>query len=297
MQTQKPILFTGAFHSQQEWIDTILSVFPSMRYLPHFFSPQIETRDIFSFGSQYPFIEPEGENIYASFMAEFINPKTGQVQENPKGAFSSGFKQFYHRFVDKYQINKETKKEVRPLIYDKYGIFLVEWLHKHYQTDVVILIQHPLSFVHNWIESKESIDFDKLFSPKISKYAPIILERVALEKEENTFESLQEWEKVMRVWLVFAETILYYQLNYPDWLFFRYEDFRESPERTLRDICDMLDLDYTKEFVAKYEETKEIRTQDAQRLNPDYLKALINETQEYLTHFYPRNVIGKSMFR
>jgi hypothetical protein len=59
----------------------------------------------------------------------------------------------------------------------------------------------------------------------------------------------------------------------------------------------MLDLDYTKEFVAKYEETKEIRTQDAQRLNPDYLKALINETQEYLTHFYPRNVIGKSIFR
>jgi len=40
-----------------------------------------------------------------------------------------------------------------------------------------------------------------------------------------------------------------------------------------------------------------MRTKDAKRLNPDYLKALINETQEYLTHFYPRNVIGKSMFR
>lgn len=228
-------------------------------------------------------------------MGEFINSKT--EQENTKGAFSSGFKQLYHRFVDKYQVNKETKKEIRPLIYDKHGIFLTEWLYKHYRTDVIILIQHPLKFVYHWLEKNESMDFDKLFSPKIIKYAPNILERVAIEQKENTFQSLQEWEKAIRVWLVFAETILYYQLNYPDWLFFRYEDFRDTPERTLTDICDMLDLDYTTEFVTKFEETKEIRIQDAKKVNPDYLKALINEAQEYLTHFYPRDITGKSIFR
>ena len=151
--------------------------------------------------------------------------------------------------------------------------------------------------MYHWIENKKKLDFETLFSEKITKYAPNILERVALEKQEHTFESLQEWEKALRIWLVFAETTLYYQLNYPDWLFFRYEDFRETPERTITDICDMLDLDYTKEFVKKIEETKEIRLQDTERLNPTYLKTLINETQEYLTHFYPRNIIGKNMFR
>lgn len=295
MQTQKPILFTGAFCSKHEWIEPILSVFPSMRYFPYFFSSQLETKTIFSFANKYPFIEPQGTNPYASFMAEFINPKADQ--ENSKSTFGSGFKQLYHRFVDKYHVNKENKKEIRPLIYDPYGFFLAEWLQKQYDSDVVVLIQHPLSFVYNWIENKENIDFDALFDTQIIKYAPNILERVAVEKEENKFETLQEWEKALRVWLVFAETTLYYQLNYPDWLFFRYEDLRETPERTLTDICDMLDLDYTKEFVAKFEETKEMRLQDAQKINPDYVKNLINETQDYLTHFFPRSNIGKSMFR
>ncbi len=295
MQTQKPILFTGAFCTQQEWIDTILSVFPSVHYLPHFFSPQNETRTIFSFDSEYPFMESQEKNSYALYMEEFINPKT--EQESQKGTFSGGFKQIYQRFVDKYQINKESKKQVRPFIYDTYGIFLAEWMYKYYKTDIVILIQHPLSFVYNWIENKESIDFDTLLSPKIIKYAPITLERIALEKEDNTFNSLQEWEKVLRLWLVFAETILHYQLIYPNWLFFRYEDFRETPERTLADICDMLELDYSKEFVDKFEQTKEIRIQDAQRIETDYVKALIEETQEYLTHFYPKDITGRNMFR
>ena len=295
MQTQKPILFTGAFCSQQDWIESILSVFPSMRYLPHFFSPKSDSMEFFSFENEYPFINPNEDNTYAPFMAEFFGYKVGQ--ENVKTAFGSSFKQLYHRFVDKYQIHKETKREIRPLIYDKHGIFLAEWLYKHYQTDVVIFIQHPLSFVMNWLENKESIDLDKLFSPKLIKYAPIILERIALEKDENRFEELKEWEKALRIWLVFAETILYYQLNYPDWLFFKYEDFRQTPDRTLTDICDMLDLDYTKEFLKKVEETKELRTQDAERVNSDYVKALINETQDYLTHFFPKSSIGKSMFR
>lgn len=295
MQTQKPILFTGAFCSQQEWIDTILSVFPSMRYLPHFFSPNSESMDIFSFENEYPFISPQENNPYAPFIAEFFGYKLGQ--ENIKGAFGNSFKQLYHRFVDKYQINRESKKEIRPLIYDKHGIFLAEWLHQHYQTDIIILIQHPLTFVMNWLEAKQSLDLDALFSQKIINYAPISLERIELEKEDNLFQDLQEWEKALRIWLVFAETILHYQLNYPDWLFFRYEDFKETPERILTDICDMLDLDYTKEFVKKFEETKEIRLQDVEPTNPDYTKALIHEAQEYLTHFYPKNTLGKSMFR
>lgn len=295
MQTQKPILFTGAFCSNQEWIEPVLSVFPMVRYLPHFFSPKIDSMEIFSFENEFPFIAPQEDNPYAPLLAEFFGSKS--EQENSKGAFGGGFKQLYHRFVDKYQINKDTKKEIRPLIYDKHSIFLAEWLEKYYQTNVIVLIQHPLNFVYNWVENKKSTDFDTLFSPKLIKYAPLILERVALEKQENTFQNLQEWEKALRVWLVFAETILYYQLNYPDWLFFRYEDFRETPERILTDICDMLDISYTKEFLKKIEETKEIRIKDAERINPDYLKALINETQEYLTHFYPRNTIGTSMFR
>lgn len=295
MQMQKPILFTGAFCSNQDWIEPILSVFPSVRYLPHFFSPDADSMEIFSFENEFPFIAPQENNPYAPFIAEFFGAKL--ETESVKPAYGNSFKKFYQRFVDKYQINKEIKKEIRPLIYDKHGIFLTEWLHKHYQTDVVILIQHPLNFVANWIENKQNMDFDKLFSPKIIDYAPNSFERIASEKEGNIFQGLQEWEKALRVWLIFAETILHYQLNYPDWLFFRYEDFRETPERILTDICDMLDLNYTKEFLQKIEETKEIRTQEAVRINPDYLKALINETQEYLTHFYPRNIIGKSMFR
>ncbi len=295
MQTQKPILFTGAFCPNQEWIEPILSIFPSVRYLPYFFSLESESVDVFSFENEFPFIASQEDNLYAPLLAEFFGHKS--EQENTKAVFGKSFKQLYHCLVDKYQINKETKKEIRPLIYDKNGFFLAEWLQKHYYADVVILIQHPLSFVHNWIENKKSTDFNTLFSKKIINYAPNTLGRVALEQEENNFQDLQEWEKAIRIWLVFAETTLYYQLNYPDWLFFRYEDFRETPERTLTDICDMLDLGYTKEFLKKIEETKEIRIQDAERLNPDYLKALINETQEYLTHFYPRNSIGKSMFR
>ncbi|WP_338768436.1 hypothetical protein WAF17_07805 [Bernardetia sp. ABR2-2B] len=295
MQTQKPILFTGAFCSQQEWIAPILSVFPSVRYLPHFFSPTADSIDIFSFDSKYPFIAVDEDNPYESFIAECFGYNS--KEEHTKGAFGNSVKQLYKRFIDKYQINKDTKKEIRPLIYDKNSLFLIEWLHKHYKTDVVVLIQHPLHFVYNWIENKESLDLDTLFSPKIIKYAPNALERINLEKKENNFEALKEWEKALRIWLIFAETILYYQLNYPDWLFFRYEDFREIPERTITDICDMLDLDYTTEFSNKFEETKQIRTQDAQQVNTDYIKTLINETQEYLTHFYPRNIIGKSMFR
>ena len=295
MQTQRPILFTGAFCSNQEWIDSILSVFVSVRYLPHFFSPQADSLEILSFQNEFPFIAPQENNPYAPFIEEVLGYKLGQ--ESVKAAFGNSFKQLYQRFVDKYQINKEIKKEIRPFIYDKHGIFLAEWLHKHYQTDVVILIQHPLSFVYNWIENKESMDFDKLFSPKLIKYAPSTLERIELEKEENAFENLQEWEKVIRIWLIFAETILYYQLNYPNWLFFKYEDFREAPERILTDMCDMLDLNYTKEFLIKINETKEARNQEIGSVDPDYIKALINETKEYLTHFYPKNNVGKSMFR
>ncbi len=295
MQTQKPILFTGAFCSDKEWIEPILSVFPSVRYLPHFFSPQADSMEIFSFEEEFPFIAPQENNPYAPFIAEFFGYKLGQ--ENVKAAFGNSFKQLYQRFVDKYQINKETKKEIRPLIYDKHGIFLAEWLNKHYATEVIILIQHPLHFVYNWIKNKENMDLDKLFSPKLISYAPNILARIELEKEEKIVEDLQEWQKALRIWLVFAETILHYQLNYPDWLFFRYEDFRETPERLLTDICDMLDLNYTKEFLVKMEETKELRNQDAERVETDYIKDLINEAQEYLTHFYPKDIVGKSMFR
>lgn len=295
MQTQKPILFTGAFCSHQEWIEPILSVFPSVRYLPHFFSPNAESMEVFSFENEFPFMASQEDNPYMPFLAEFFGYKVGQ--ESAKPVFGNSFKQLYQRFVDKYQINKEVKKEIRPLIYDRHGIFLSEWLYKHYQTDVIILIQHPLRFVANWIENKESMDFDKLFSPKLINHAPNIYERITSEKEANTFQKLKEWEKALRIWLIFAETILYYQLNYPDWLFFRYEDFRETPERTLTDICDMLDLTYTKDFLQKIEQTQEIRTKDAERISPDYLKALINESQEYLTHFYPKSNIGRSMYR
>jgi hypothetical protein len=295
MQTQKPILFTGAFCSDKDWIEPILSVFPSVRYLPYFFSPTADSMEIFSFENEFPFIAHQEDNPYLLFLTEFFGYKI--EPENTKIAIGNSFKQFYKRFVDKYQINKEVKKEIRPLIYDKHAIFLTEWLYTHYQADVIILIQHPLNFVASWIKNKESMDFDKLFSSKLTDNAPNSFKRIASEKEEHTFQDLQEWEKGLRIWLIFAETILYYQLNYPDWLFFRYEDFRETPERTLTDICDMLDLNYTKEFLKKIEETKEIRIQDAERINPDYLKALINETQEYLTHFYPKNNIGKTMFR
>ncbi|WP_291722604.1 hypothetical protein [Bernardetia sp.] len=294
MQTKKPILFTGAFYSEQEWIEPILSVFPFVHYLPYFFSSHTETTEVFSFEHKFPCMHPQEDNPYASFIKEFFSDKT---EETSKNAFGSGFKQFYQRIREKYQVNKEIKREIRPLIYDKYGVFLAEWLHRHYKTDVVILIQHPLSFVFEWIEKKESTDFDKLFSDKVAKYAPNAFARVQLEQQENIFSSLQEWEKAMRIWLVFAETILYYQQNYPDWLFFRYEDFRETPDRTLIDICDMLDLGYTPNFLNKIEETNTVREKDAKKVTADYTRKLLDETQEYLTHFYPRTNIGKSMFR
>ena len=294
MQTKKPILFTGAFCFEEDWIEPILSVFPSVHYLPHFFSPHTEMVEIFSFEHEYPHIAPQENNPHASVIAEFFGHTSEQTTN--KNAFGSGFKQLYQRFVEKYQVSKETKREIRPLIYDRHGIFLAEWLYKHYQTDVVILVQHPLSFVANWIKNNEKINFDELFSPKIANYAPNTFESIRVENKEDS-TTLKEWEKAMRIWLVFAETIVYYQQKYPNWLFFRYEDFREAPERTLTDICDMLDLDYTQRFLSKAEESKTIREKDAQKIETDYVKTLINETQEYLTHFYPNSMIGKRIFR
>ncbi len=290
---QKPILFTGAFCSNQEWIESILSVFPSVHYLPHFFSPNSDSTEIFSFQHQFPFISSQEDNSYKSLIEGFFEQKEEEPQ-NTKATFGTGFRQFYNRFVDKYQTNKETKKVIRPLIYDKHGIFLAEWLHKHYQADVIVLIQHPFSFVTNWIENKKNLDIDTLFSSKLTGYAPNAFERI---REIKEFENLKEWQRAIKIWLVFAETILHYQLNYPDWLFFRYEDFREKPERTLTDICDMLDLGYTEEFLIKIKESKEIRNQGEQKTETDYIRALINETKEYLTHFHPQSTIGKRTFR
>lgn len=286
--SKKPIFLTGAFFPQKEWLSELFSSIPELRFLPDLFAPDTENSKIFGFEHHYPFIAPQENNPYALFITEFLGYNLNE--EQVKGAFGKSFRQLYQRFVDKYQFTKEQKKEVRPFIYDTHGFFLTEWLYTHYQADVIVLIQHPFDFVQNWLKAHPTTDLHTLISSKIQKYCKNIDELLA-----STYE--HEWQKAMQFWLIQAQTIVYYQMHYPNWFFFRYEDLREQPERLFTDICDMLNLTFSKELKQAIEKTLLAREADSDREKPPYLNALIEQTQDLLLHFYPKNMIGRHGFR
>ena len=239
---KKPILVTGSHRSGSTWAGRMIAYERSLAYIHEPFNPDNKSGICKAhFKYKFPYICEENESIYKKDLENCLRFKYHLLDDlKAKRSIINITRSIfnYSRFT-KYRILKK-----RPLVKDPIAVFSAEWLAKRFNMDVVVLIRHPAAFAGSLKKVKWSHPFKHfLQQPLLMKYR---LHEYRSEIEEFSKNEKSIVDQAILLWKLVHHTILYYQDNYPDWIFVKHEDLSERPIEEFRNLYNRLGLTFSK---------------------------------------------------
>ncbi|MGF1585947.1 MAG: hypothetical protein ACFCUM_11525 [Bacteroidales bacterium] len=164
------------------------------------------------------------------------------------------------RSIGLSNISKIVKDVIRSLRYkfnnkpalldDPFAVFSAEWFYKEYNSDVIIMIRHPASFVSSLKLLNYRFDFYNILNQKhlvenkLKKYLPELIEFTTKEKsivEQGEF-----------LWRMIYDVVGRYRDTYKSkWLFVRFEDVVRYPDDSFEKILNYAGISPDKRDIGK----------------------------------------------
>ncbi|NEQ82034.1 MAG: sulfotransferase [Moorea sp. SIO2I5] len=242
MRSNRPILVTGSNRSGSTWIGKTISYSPYVRYIHEPFNVAIAEG---TYSKKLPrwfhYVTPQEQECFQHYIKQVINIPNNLIQELSVALNQGKIRPTASKIVRYYF---PGFLGVRPLVKDPIAIFSTEWLATQFDMDVVVIIRHPAAYV--WSVLKDPTHMHSFKSVFIEQ--PKLLEKLSdLETEivAAIDETMPLWQRAAVFWKAIYAMVVSYRKQYPNWLFYRYEDLALAPLEGFRSLCQDLNLEFT----------------------------------------------------
>ena len=198
------------------------------------------------FKYKFPYICEENESVYIKDLEDCFSYKYHFLEDirTARSIIKIARSIFNYCRFTKYRILKK-----RALVKDPIAVFSSEWLAKRFNMDVVVLIRHPAAFAGSLKKVRWSHPFQHFLQQ------PLLMQH-RLREYQSQIEEFSRNEKnivdqAILLWNLVHHVILYYQENYPDWVFVKHEDLSSRPIEEFRNLYNRLGLTFSKDIEDK----------------------------------------------
>ena len=242
MNNSKRLIFlSGSHRSGTTWAAKIIAASNSVGYIMEPFNDANNRPGIFTikFGHYYPYISGNRDPQLHQAIKETINYKFDFIKG--LNSIKSGY-QFLRLVKDIsasswYRISKK-----RPFIKDPNALFMAEWIHKNFDSDIIILIRHPAAFVSSLILLNWYFPFSDIL--KQESLISTHLEPFELEIEKFSRKKNSLIDEAILAWRIIHHIIINYQRLYKTWIFIRHEDLSRDSEIEFKKIFSRINLKF-----------------------------------------------------
>ena len=235
---KKHILVTGSHRSGTTFVGKVISEPKRIRYIHEPFN-----------------IEGNRENCPLKYRNEYVADSSLEHQKEVKKYINSfanlnlGRLGKVKSLKGLYHFLKETKSRFsssRTVYKDPIAFMSVEWIYKHFDMSVIMLIRHPAAFVSsiklkNWkFDFNNFLEQEALMNTYLKDYKKIVKEYVETEKDII--------DQGILLWNIFHDIIADFQTKYKDeWYFVKHEDLSINPIPEFEKIFNRLGIEYSTE--------------------------------------------------
>lgn len=229
--TPPPILITGSVRSGSTWVGKMLAASPTIGYISEPFNPLLNY-----YGMEHPqfytyLTDAKGED-YMPWVQDLLRFRMRKwiSRKLPE--------QLYHRIT-----------QPRPLLKDPVAALASDWLARHFDMQVVVILRHPAAVVASlrrlgWVVAPNTWSQQPhLLDDWLSEYA-----------EPLTQPNLPHLERNAYSWLAVYTVLHGFIQQHPDWIVVRHEDLAHAPLAAFRDLYERLHIPFTPSVAAHIEQ-------------------------------------------
>jgi hypothetical protein len=240
MNSDSPILVTGAHRTGTTWVGKMLSANAQVAYISEplnvLHRPGVLSARV---PYWYTYITEENESQYLPAFREMLGYRYHLISEIRS---LRSRKDFLRMGRDSMIFFNGRLRGQRPLIKDPFAVFSTAWFAKRLNCRVVITIRHPAGFASSLKRLHWPFDFSDLL-------AQPALVRDYLEGDRAAMESMRVDDVIGQaslLWkMIYCVVVRIRSLN-PDFIVLRHEDLSLDPVAGYRQLYEALELDFTK---------------------------------------------------
>lgn len=244
-------MVTGTQRAGTTWVGSILSAGRASGYIHEPFNTTNVNIHNSPIKLPYQYIDEsldrDSDNIFSNYLDYFVNPS---------------FKFFCNSFSPIRNIDSRyilpgrqvllsgIGKKVK-ILKDPFALLSSEWLHKVLGWDIVIVVRHPAAFALSMVQKNWSV------APTVFREQSKALKHIYGSHKDLVEEYINFPNKKADLlgcaiygWRLLHIAIAFYKRNYPQWTIVRHEDLSLRPDEGFEDLCEDLDLKYSKGMAA-----------------------------------------------
>ncbi len=239
MNTQAPILVTGAHRTGTTWVGKMLAASSQVAYVSEplnvWHRPGVMRAPVTRW---YTFVCEENETQYLPAFREMLGFHYGLWLELRS---LRSRKDFLRMGRDVSIFLRGRLLRQRPLIKDPFAVFSAPWFADRLGCHVVITVRHPAAFASSLKRLNWPFDFHDLLEQ------PLLMQRW-LDVDRAEMESIQKDDIVGQaalLWRMVYRIVARMMKLHPSFIVVRHEDLSLDPVSSFRDLYAALDLDFT----------------------------------------------------
>ncbi|MEQ9485422.1 sulfotransferase [Coleofasciculus sp. F4-SAH-05] len=222
---EKPIFLTGSHRSGTTWLGTMLALAKGTLLIE----------------------EPFNLCPWAYKLGDLATYWFTYAPELPAELSLSAYQKVLDRKTDKVFARRRVQRYLpftrggRLIIKDPIACFSSEWIYRHFDPEVIILVRHPAAFALSLKRMNWYFNFDNLLCQK--KLMEELLEPYRSEME-NKPEAIIDQAALL--WKVIYHVLLLYAHRYPGWLVLTHEKLSNYPTIEIEKLYKRLGFTWNK---------------------------------------------------
>jgi hypothetical protein len=238
--SRRPILVTGSPRSGSTWIGNVLALAPGTGYLHEPFNTECPPGICRAGLGYFAYVTEGNEAGYLAALQDTLAWHYSSVAgiRRLRTARDAGRLARDYLYFDLMR-----RRHARVIVKDPLAIFSADWLARRFDTEVVVVIRHPASFVASMRAAGYLANFaliarqPQLLADRLGPYADRIA--AAAPTRSNGIEA------ITLLWTVIHHHIARLQDEHPEWSFVRHEDLSLDPVGRFASLFSRLDLDFS----------------------------------------------------
>jgi hypothetical protein len=245
--TGRPLLVTGSNRSGTTWVGEALGQSDEVAYLHEPFNSSLWPRLLerrppghFLYVCEEnggPWVEPVDRLLHHRFP---LGAQLGEVRTPKDGA----------------KLAREWARSLRrragrrrPLLKDPIALFASEWLARHFDLDVVVMVRHPAAFASSIKRLGWRFDFASWLEQPLLLRDHLGPMRADLERMARGGSDLVD--EAIVLWNAFYGVVATLEDRHPEWHVLRYEDLAAEPEEGFARLYPALGLRWDEEVARR----------------------------------------------
>ena len=234
------LLITGSHRSGTTWVGKMLAQHPEYVYLFEPFNASVTLDLAHERPNRWYTYAPDDEARVRRIMNRVTSLQYPFGQALRDASRPRAYKRAVQRALRYTRLRLQDRT---PLIKDPIALLSSEWLAKHYDLDVVVLIRHPAAFAGSLKKKGWTFPFQDLLDQ------PTLM-RDHLAPFKNRIREFAQTEKdvvdqAALLWLILYTFVRDCRDRHSDWCFVRHEDLARDPLEAYGDLCDRIGIAYT----------------------------------------------------